>query len=107
MLGRTFCFGRDDTHGFQGWGLCKQRLDERIAKAGTALRHWRVHDLRRTCATGMADLGVKPHIVEAVLNHRSGHKAGVAGVYNYATYDKEKRQALERWAKHVLAIVGA
>ena len=53
----------------------------------------------------MAELGVQPHIVEAVLNHVSGHKGGVAGIYNRATYDKEKRGALNLWAEHVLATV--
>ena len=47
----------------------------------------------------MAELGVAPHIVEAVLNHVSGHKAGVAGIYNRATYEKEKRAALVLWAE--------
>ena len=49
----------------------------------------------------MADLGVQPHVIEAVLNHISGHKAGVAGVYNRATYAAEKRQALDLWGAHV------
>jgi hypothetical protein len=53
----------------------------------------------------MAELGVLPHIIEAVLNHVSGHKSGVAGIYNRAAYDKEKRQALHLWAEHVLATV--
>ncbi len=52
----------------------------------------------------MADLGVQPHVIEAVLNHVSGHKAGVAGIYNRATYEKEKRETLDRWAQHVEAI---
>jgi integrase len=80
---RSLVFGRDDTHGFAGWGVCKQRLDERIAKANGAMAPWVVHDLRRTAATGMSGLGIQPHIVEAVLNHVSG-QAGVAGVYNRA-----------------------
>jgi integrase len=101
ILGRAFVFGRDDSHGFRGWGVCKQRLDDRIK----INEPWVVHDLRRTCATGMIDLGIQPHVVEAVLNHVSGHRSGVAGVYNRATYDKEKREALERWAQHVLAVV--
>jgi integrase len=104
ILGRTFVFGRDDSAGFKGWGVCKQRLDERAARANGAMTPWVVHDLRRTCTTGMIGLGVQPHIVEAVLNHVSGHKSGVAGIYNRAAYDTEKREALERWAKHVLAI---
>ena len=53
----------------------------------------------------MADLGVQPHVVEAVLNHVSGHKAGIAGVYNRAIYAAEKRQALDLWAEHVVALV--
>lgn len=66
---------------------------------------WRLHDLRRTCATGMAGIGIQPHVVEAVLNHVSGAKAGVAGVYNVHSYSTEKTAALERWAAHVEALV--
>jgi hypothetical protein len=50
-------------------------------------------------------LGIQPHIIEEVLNHKSGHKAGVAGIYNRGTYEREKRQALDLWADHLLAIV--
>jgi hypothetical protein len=64
---------------------------------------WRLHDLRRTCATG---IGIAPHIVEAVLNHVSGAKAGVAGTYNRAVYAAEKEVARERRALHV-AHIGA
>jgi len=64
-----------------------------------------LHDMRRTAATRMADLGVLPHVVEAVLNHVSGYKAGVAGVYNRATYAPEKRQALDLWAAHIEALL--
>jgi hypothetical protein len=53
----------------------------------------------------MADIGVQPHIIEAVLNHVSGHKAGVAGIYNRSTYATEKRDALERWANHLRVIL--
>ena len=71
------------------------------------MKPWRLHDLRRTAATVMADrLGVLPHIVEAVLNHVSGHRAGVAGVYNLAKYQAEMRDELERWAEHVRTITG-
>jgi integrase len=65
---------------------------------------WVVHDLRRTAATGMAEIGIAPHIVEAVLNHVSGHKASVAGIYNKAEYASEKATALARWAVHVQGI---
>lgn len=82
------------------WSHRKEQLD-------AGLRHvepWCLHDLRRTAATRMADLGVQPHIVEAVLNHASGHRAGVAGVYNRATYEGEKRTALNIWAERVLSL---
>jgi integrase len=104
---RSLVFGRKDTAGYNGWGKSKQRLDARIAKAGAPLPHWTVHDLRRTCATGMAGLKIQPHIIEAVLNHVSGHRAGVAGIYNRALYDEEKCAALNLWATHVLTVVGA
>jgi integrase len=97
--GRELLFGYGDGP-FQGWSKCKARLDR---DAGIA--PWRLHDLRRTVATGMAELGVLPHVVEAVLNHASGHKAGVAGVYNRALYSAEKRNALELWARHVTSLV--
>jgi hypothetical protein len=70
------------------------------------MKTWVLHDLRRSLATGVSEkLGVAPHAVEAILNHVSGHKKGVAGVYNKAVYEKEKRAALCAWADHVLAAV--
>jgi integrase len=84
-----------------GWNSVKRRLDARME----GVPAWRLHDLRRTCATGMAEIGIAPHIVEACLNHVSGAKAGVAGVYNRAAYSAEKKIALERWADHVIALV--
>ena len=66
---------------------------------------WTPHDLRRTVATGMAAIEIHPHVIEAVLNHISGSKAGVAGIYNRHSYAKEKRDALERWANHLGTIV--
>ena len=95
--------------GFSGWSKSKAMLDKRIADSrrkwdpnGKVLP-WRLHDIRRTVATGMANLGVMPHVVEAVLNHVSGSKAGVAGIYNRAAYSAEKRDALSKWAETVTA----
>ena len=93
-----FLFGK---RGFPDWDGAKARLDER---AGIA--PWRIHDLRRTCATQMAELGVQPHIIEAVLNHVSGHKGGVAGIYNRARYSDEIRTALQKWADALDKITG-
>jgi integrase len=106
--GRDHIFGIGNG-GFSGWSDCKARIDAAIlAKRGRRAKPmsaWRLHDLRRTAATGMAELGVQPHIIEAVLNHVSGHKAGVAGIYNRAKYAGEMRDALQRWADHVEALV--
>src|SRR5215204_2436976 len=90
---------------FQGWSKAKAALDRRISASGGSVLPWRLHDIRRTVATRMAELGVQPHIVEAVLNHVSGHKAGVAGVYNRALYAADKRKALDLWGEYVRALV--
>jgi hypothetical protein len=67
---------------------------------------WSIHDLRRTVATGLQCLGVRLEVTEAVLNHISGSRAGIAGVYQRHDWAAEKRAALDGWATHVLAIVG-
>jgi integrase len=103
VAGREYVF-TTGASGFRGWSNYKVTLDARIAAKG-AISPWRLHDLRRTAATRMAELGVQPHIIEACLNHVSGHKAGVAGIYNRATYEPEKRQALTLWSEHLLAVV--
>jgi len=104
--GRTFVFGRSDS-GFSGWSKAKSELDARLRAAEHSLPHWTPHDIRRTVATRLADLGVQPHVIEAVLNHVSGHKAGVAGVYNRSLYETEKRAALSLWAEHIMALLKA
>ena len=100
-------FGGRNGRPFNSWGAEKLALDARISAAGVQLEQWTPHDLRRSVATHMAELGVLPHIIEAVLNHVSGHKRGVAGIYNRADYTREKRTALTLWAEHLLAIVEA
>jgi integrase len=92
---------------FSGWTHARKELDKGILQATrTALPHWTPHDLRRTAATRMAeDLQIQPHVVEAILNHVSGHKSGIVAVYNLATYAAEKAAALTLWADHVGAIV--
>ena len=91
---------------FSGWGKSKDALEKRIAeKAGQPLPHWTPHDLRRSFATHASGLGIQPHIIEVILNHVSGFRAGVAGIYNRHTYDAEKRTALALWADQLLAIV--
>ncbi|HMU53177.1 MAG TPA: tyrosine-type recombinase/integrase [Geminicoccaceae bacterium] len=120
---RGLMFGRGDGP-FSGWGQSKARLDRRIARAraeqrlgrpladgekptaADAMPAWVLHDLRRAVVTHMNELGIQPHIVEAVVNHVSGRaKAGVAGVYNLAEYLPEKKAALARWAGHLMAAI--
>lgn len=60
---------------------------------------WRFHDLRRTATTGMARLGVLPHVVEKILNHTSGIVSGIAAVYNLFQYQPERRDALDKWGE--------
>jgi integrase len=94
-----FLFGKRGV-GFMAWSAPKRALDQRLGVAP-----WRLHDLRRTVATLMADdLHVEPHLIEAVLNHYDGHRRGVAGIYNRATYECGIRITLERWQQHVLAL---
>lgn len=100
--GRDFVFGFGEG-GFSGWAKSKERLDGKLPEK---MPEWTLHDLRRSCATHMAEIGIQPHIVEAVLNHVSGHKAGVAGIYNHAMHEPEKRDALDCWGTHVRKIVG-
>lgn len=68
---------------------------------GSGVTGWTLHDLRRTCASGLARLGVSIAVLEQILNHRSGSLAGVAGVYIRHQFEKEKREALQQWADHV------
>jgi integrase len=89
-----YLFGKHS--GFSDYGRAKQELDKRLDIAP-----WRIHDLRRSCATHLGELGIQPHHIEAILNHYSGHRSGVAGVYQRAKYEPEMRSALQRWADYV------
>jgi integrase len=90
-----------------GYSVAKKRLDREIAKLndGAAIPPWTFHDIRRSVATRLAELNIAPHVVEAVLNHRSGTIRGVAAIYNRYSYAAEKRGALEGWARALQAIV--
>jgi integrase len=101
---------------FAGWSKAKAALDKGItearataaAVAGTTaapLVPWSVHDLRRTVATGLQRLGVRLEVTEAVLNHISGSRGGIAGVCQRHDWAAEKHAALEAWAAHVTAAV--
>lgn len=104
--GGAYLFGNAGRTAFSGFSAAKKRIEERVAElAEDDVPTWTLHDLRRTAATSMGRLGVEPHVIEAILNHVSGSKGGVAGIYNHYAYEKEKREALERWARHVERLV--
>jgi integrase len=92
-----YVFGARGDAPFSGWSRCKRRLDKRCGIA-----EWDVHDLRRSFVTHLCEIGVAPHVVESAVNHVSGHRAGVAGVYNKSTYWPERVRALQQWADHLL-----
>ena len=83
---------------FNGWSKAKAQLDKDSGVTG-----WRIHDLRRTLATGLQRLGVRLEVTEAVLNHVSGSRAGIVGIYQRHEWAAEKRTALAAWAEHVMA----
>lgn len=98
-----------------GFAKAKKRVDAAIAelqqeeaiRAGRdpatvrSLEPWRIHDLRRTVASGLGALGVSGETIERALNHRSGVFGGLAGIYQRHRYETETRDALQRWANHV------
>ena len=99
-------FSKTGTTSSSGYSKAKARLDSAIAKLAAEQgiappAPWRVHDLRRTLATGLQRLGVRFEVTEAVLNHVSGSKGGVAGIYQRHDWADEKKAALQAWADHV------
>jgi len=105
IVGRDLLFGARTQRGFTSWAEHKKALDARL---GDQFRPWVLHDLRRTCATRMCDLGVEPHVVEEVLNHQSGTRrgvSGVGGVYNKSRYARAVQNAVEAWDRHLRALI--
>lgn len=98
--GSELVFSTTGTTPVSGFSKAKARCDRLSDLTG-----WRLHDLRRTMASGMARLKVEPWIVEKVLNHQTGLLSGVAGVYNRWGYLDEKKEALERWARRITEII--
>ena len=101
-VGRDFVFG-EGSRGFQGWSKSKFILDTKLS---AEMPPWTLHDIRRSVVTHINENGIaEPHVIEAIVNHVSGHRAGVAGIYNRAAYAAEKREALRAWGEHVSALV--
>ncbi len=72
---------------------------------GAPVPDWRLHDIRRTVATGLQRLGVRLEVIEAVLGHVAGSRAGIVGVYQRHRFEAETREALSLWAEHVAGLM--
>jgi integrase len=94
-------FSHTGTAPFQAFSVAKRELDKLSGVNG-----WRLHDLRRTCVSGMARLGIAPHVADKILNHQAGTISGVAAVYQRHDFLAERREALEMWGAHVNRITG-
>ena len=105
--GAVFVFEGPRKTAMSGFGRMQERLSEALATAmaplGKTPEPWVLHDLRRTLATGMQRLGVRLEVTEAVLNHVSGSRKGIVGVYQRHGWETEKAAALNAWTAHVLA----
>jgi integrase len=102
-----------------GYSKAKARLDElmlgylagneadalELMMDDVSLSPWRTHDLRRTCASGMARIGIEPHVIERILNHLSGEQGGLQGIYQQYEYLPERKLALEKWGVALALIV--
>jgi integrase len=93
--GKVYYSGERGTP-FGGWSKAKSALDRASGVSG-----WWLHDLRRTLATGLQQLGVRLEVTEAVLNHLSGSRAGIVGIYQRHDWAEEKRSALDAWSAHL------
>ena len=83
-----------------GFSKAKREIDK-----GAGIEPWRIHDIRRTAASGMAGLNYPPHVLASILNHAPASTQGITAIYNRYRYADEKRMALEAWARHVMALV--
>jgi integrase len=100
--GDGYVFTTTGSTAISGWSKAKHLLDAGAAEInGGALAPWRLHDLRRTAATGLQRLGIGLQTIESVLGHVSGSRAGIVGVYQRHQFDLEKRAALEAWAREI------
>jgi integrase len=95
-----FAFSVQGLTTFQNFSSAKRELDDL-----SGVKNWRLHDLRRTCVSGMARLGIAPHVADKILNHQAGTISGVAAVYQRHDFLDERSDAMERWGAHVAKIV--
>jgi len=101
ISGSKFVFTSKGSAPIAGWGDAKRKLDATLSISTP----WRLHDLRRTCATGLQKLKVPLTVTEAVLGHKGGSRGGIVGIYQRHDYADEKRTALEAWGAYVVALI--
>jgi integrase len=105
FAGGDFVFGQGGQAPFANVGHAKSRLDRLIAEArDEPMPAWRLHDIRRTVATGLQRLGTRLEVIEAVLGHVSGSRAGIVGIYQRHRFDDEARAALTAWGEHIFRL---
>jgi integrase len=107
MAGRALLFGQRSSDGYAGWVMALAALRARLkGKLSDKSESWTPHDIRRSVVTWLAEHGeVNPWVIEQILGHQSGHKAGVAGTYNRAQYFRQVRSALGIWDSHLAALL--
>ena len=96
-----YVFSMDGKTHVAGFSRLKVALDKTLTEAGTNIEPWRVHDLRRSVATDLGELGFPPHVIDMTLNHISGEKVEVGGIYSRSRYMPDCRRALTAWARSV------
>jgi integrase len=100
VAGSDFVFTTNGKVPISAWARIKAQIDHALK-----LPDWRIHDLRRTVATGLQKLKTPLEVTEAVLGHTSGSRSGIVGVYQRYDYADEKRAALNAWGHHVHTFV--
>jgi integrase len=102
VVDRDLLFGARTDRGFTSWAEHTRALRARL---GDQVKPFVLHDARRTAATRLCDIGIEPHHVETLLNHQSGHKRGVAGVYNKSKYAVAVQNAVAVWDRHLKSVI--
>jgi integrase len=111
IKGQDLLFSGNGKTPVSGFSSAKTRLDRHMLRAlqevheDAQLAPWVLHDLRRTATTGMARIGIAPHVADRVLNHQAGTIRGVAAVYNRFEYLYERKAALQAWGRFVESFV--
>ncbi len=105
IAGCSYIFSTTGRGPINGWNKAKRRLDIFMEEElGRVLKPWRIHDLRRTCATTLAKIGIDLVVTEKLLNH-SGASGGLVGIYQRYNYKDERRAALEAYERFLMRVL--